>query len=284
MAWVVQSKNPHSPYQFITLDPEPGMTAAPPVTALVREVDFKFRVPAVIPAGLTTLGVYNAGPSIHELDLAKLHPGKTLQDLLAYVKQQNPSGPPPADSMGSASSMSPGQTQYTVQQLTPGSYVLLCFVPDFMSYSGQGHGAAARHARHDPGLHRAVGRARDASAGGIVPACRPATGAPLRDNASGDTETSWGLASSSAGSADELTDPHRPTLAPPFPPNKSDARPAILTLLGWMWCGVAPPARDALKTSTSFDAYLFGTVTRERPVVTSARCYVRRCSMRARCR
>jgi hypothetical protein len=39
-------------------------------------------------------------------------------------------GPPPLDALGGIASDMPGMTQYFTADLTPGNYVLLCFVPD----------------------------------------------------------------------------------------------------------------------------------------------------------
>ena len=44
--------------------------------------DFSFEMPDRLPAGLATYKVVNVGPQIHELNLLKLAPGKSLDDAL----------------------------------------------------------------------------------------------------------------------------------------------------------------------------------------------------------
>jgi hypothetical protein len=122
--------NSHASYSFFTVAPSSAPVVDPASTVTVTELDMKFRVAATVPAGNVTLKIVNRGPSIHETILAKLHAGTTLDDLKAYLKQQNPSGPPPVDVVGIGALMASGHTQWAQSHLTPGTYVLLCFVPD----------------------------------------------------------------------------------------------------------------------------------------------------------
>lgn len=120
----------HAVYKFFDVSPSSTPVVEPASNATINELDMKFRVPASIAAGEVTLKIVNKGPSIHETVLAKLHAGTTVKALENYLKQQNPSGPPPADFVGLASAMAPGLTQYASTNLTSGTYVLICFMPD----------------------------------------------------------------------------------------------------------------------------------------------------------
>jgi hypothetical protein len=63
------------------------------------------------------------------MGLSKIQPGKTYADVLAYLKQPNPSGPPPVDFVnGSSPPIAPHRTEWLRENLTPGQYVLVCFV------------------------------------------------------------------------------------------------------------------------------------------------------------
>lgn len=121
---------PIAKYGFFSVAPSAAPVAEPTANATVRELDYKFKLPATLPSGQVVLKLVNAGPSAHEFALARVHAGKTYQDLLTYIKQQNPSGPPPADFVGGAAVMSPKQAQWVPLNLTPGLYVAMCFMPD----------------------------------------------------------------------------------------------------------------------------------------------------------
>lgn len=110
----------------------PASDVAPPLAdATVTERDFAFDAPATIPAGLRTLEVRNIGAQSHELSLARLDPGYTVQDVLAAL-QQGQEGPPPpwVHKATSIEPQGPGLTQWVTLNLTPGTYAMLCFMPD----------------------------------------------------------------------------------------------------------------------------------------------------------
>lgn len=122
---------PHSDYGFFTAgsasSPQSGQ---PSSAATVRELDYKFRLPQTLPSGHVWLKVVNAGPSMHEFIVARIHAGKSYQDVVSYIKQANPAGPPPVDIVGGAAAMGAKQTQWVTATLTPGRYVAVCFMPD----------------------------------------------------------------------------------------------------------------------------------------------------------
>jgi plastocyanin len=96
------------------------------VTMTLR--DYAFETTPEITAGKRTVEVVNAAAQPHEVVLMRLEPGKTPQDLLAWVQTQQ--GPPPALPMGGTSFLSQGERNQITADFTPGEYVLLCFVPD----------------------------------------------------------------------------------------------------------------------------------------------------------
>ncbi|MGB8650637.1 MAG: hypothetical protein WCD35_08235 [Mycobacteriales bacterium] len=108
-----------------------GNSAHPPghVLATISAFSFGFQMPAVVDGH----GLYrftNTAPSdTHELTLIKLVPGATADQAKAWI--ENPSGPPPfAESAGGAGALAPGGEAWLAMNLTPGSYVAVCFVPD----------------------------------------------------------------------------------------------------------------------------------------------------------
>jgi len=75
----------------------------------------------------------NSGPQPHEVEVIRLAPGKTMKDFgefMAKAYADKVDGPPPGDGLGGITAMIPGATEYFTANLTPGNYVMICFVPD----------------------------------------------------------------------------------------------------------------------------------------------------------
>jgi hypothetical protein len=108
-----------------------GMAPAPEPTAdiTITEKDYDFVLSIAITAGTHTIRVENAGPQVHEIALNQLAPGKTLADFQAWV-QGGMKGPPPAKPFGGVTGPDVGGHQFFTATFTPGTYVLICFVPD----------------------------------------------------------------------------------------------------------------------------------------------------------
>lgn len=99
---------------------------APEMT--ISLTDYAFQPSKTIVAGNHLVSVRNDGKQAHELEIAKLLPGKTPADLAAWAEKM--AGPPPARFVGGVSPIAPGKSNELELDLTPGHYVLLCFVPD----------------------------------------------------------------------------------------------------------------------------------------------------------
>lgn len=107
----------------------PGQKLPDPVADIAMILsDYSFAIKGPLTAGKHTIQVANAGPQPHEVQLVRLLPGKTLKDLAAF--DAKPDGPPPGDALGGVAAEAPGMTGYFSVDFTPGTYVLLCFVPD----------------------------------------------------------------------------------------------------------------------------------------------------------
>jgi len=107
--------------------------AAPDVTVTLR--DYGFQLSAPLTAGHHVLRFANAGPQTHEAVLVRLPPGRTAQDVVAWVDKMQ--GPPPAEPLGGVSGEAKGVVSDVPVDLTPGRYALICFVPD--ATDGQEH-------------------------------------------------------------------------------------------------------------------------------------------------
>jgi hypothetical protein len=105
--------------------------AATPQVVAITTKDFAFSAPDTIAPGFTTFRVTNEGPQDHHVILGRLEQGKTLQDLMAYMKENPNAEPPFLTWRGAAGALAAGQTvDGATVDLPAGNYVLMCFVLD----------------------------------------------------------------------------------------------------------------------------------------------------------
>lgn len=113
-----------------------GTPAAEPTADITLTLaDYKFETTGPLTtAGTHTFKVTNAGPQVHEVEIIRFSPGKTMKDLgefmAAAMGPNPPAGPPPADLIGGLSAGQPKQVAYFTANLTPGKYAMLCFISD----------------------------------------------------------------------------------------------------------------------------------------------------------
>lgn len=113
-------------------------TPTPQVDLTVNMVDFAFTLPDEVKAGEQVWEVANRGEQLHHISLAIFKPGKTMEDAMAFVENQQ--GEPPADEVFHLSPISPGGINYVALDLEPGAYIALCFIPDHAEgATGQPH-------------------------------------------------------------------------------------------------------------------------------------------------
>lgn len=108
-------------------------TASPATTAPVADAtmtlrDYGFAMTRPLTAGVHTIKVRNTAAQPHEVEIIKLAPGKTSQDVLSWM--QKPQGPLPGSGIGGVAPTGPGAPVYFTANFTPGNYMLICFVPD----------------------------------------------------------------------------------------------------------------------------------------------------------
>jgi plastocyanin len=100
-------------------------------TATIKTLEYGFDVTGLKP-GLNTVNYINGGKEWHHVIMEKLMPGKTMADV---QKALGSNGPPPAglfDEKANADLpvQSPGLTEVTEFELSKGTYVFACFMPD----------------------------------------------------------------------------------------------------------------------------------------------------------
>jgi hypothetical protein len=101
---------------------------APRPDVSIRLVDYGFDLKLPIRAGRRTFEVWTDAPQPHEVILVRLNPGVTGAQFLQAVSA--PTGPPPGSFLGGVSGLSLGERAYFTANLRPGTYTLVCFVPD----------------------------------------------------------------------------------------------------------------------------------------------------------
>lgn len=109
-------------------EPEASAPPAPP-TVTITAADFVFSAPDTIPAGVVKVRLVNRGPSLHHVQFVQLGAGKTMDSLMASLRQP---GPPPAwmKPVPGPNPPAPNASAELVTTLAPGNYAILCFVAD----------------------------------------------------------------------------------------------------------------------------------------------------------
>ncbi|HEY8310108.1 MAG TPA: hypothetical protein VIG47_06095 [Gemmatimonadaceae bacterium] len=114
--------------QPFTVTAATGPASAPPTSDMTIALsDYTFTLSGPLKAGTHAFAVKNAGTQMHEVELARLAPGKTLLDVTNWLAK--PVGPPPVSAVGGVAPFTKTTTYFTAS-LAPGNYALICFVPD----------------------------------------------------------------------------------------------------------------------------------------------------------
>lgn len=94
--------------------------------AVIRLVDFRFELLGELVAGERTLRVEQAGPSMHEMDVYRMHEGRNLEDLKSWYASGR-RVPPPATALGGVlDSHTEGRTVWLRRHFAPGLHVAWC--------------------------------------------------------------------------------------------------------------------------------------------------------------
>jgi len=142
---------PHSTLGMIgtfTTDDTSPVAELPKAGATVKAKEYGFEING-IKAGEQLVSFTNAGPAeLHHFVAFPMQPGKTLDEVKAFLATQGPpdpsapttsapattapSGPPPVDfeKAVSVSAVDPGVSEVARVTFAPGSYAVLCFISD----------------------------------------------------------------------------------------------------------------------------------------------------------
>lgn len=123
----------------LTVTPSSSPPAsAPKSTLTLTLVDYAFGFATPPTAGHQVIRVDNAGPQPHEIALFRIPDGKTVDDFMQWAMTYE--GKMPGSSLGGVPMIAAGGVAYMEVDLSPGTYLALCFLPD----SGDGR----PHAEH----------------------------------------------------------------------------------------------------------------------------------------
>ena len=103
---------------------------ATPPQVVFTAGDFSFDGPDSIAPGFTAVRMVNAGAKEHHLILGRLDDGRTLAEVTAYLAEHPAAEPPYLSWRGVAGVVAPGDSSGATVDLTPGKYVLICFVSE----------------------------------------------------------------------------------------------------------------------------------------------------------
>ncbi|MFI5236265.1 MAG: hypothetical protein ACHQXA_11185, partial [Gemmatimonadales bacterium] len=112
----------------LTVTPSTATAAAPASDISIGLNDYAFTLSAPLTAGTHTFSVTNSANQPHEVEFIHLAPGKTAQDFLNWM--QAPNGPPPGNAIGGYTAVARPATGSFTLELTPGDYLIVCFLPD----------------------------------------------------------------------------------------------------------------------------------------------------------
>lgn len=122
-------------------------TPAPtePASATFTATEYSFEGPDTLEAGLTELELINAGQEPHHLQVVRLEAGHTYQELIEALQAGGPALPSWAHEVGGPNAGFPGQLSgptTALVDLEPGTYALLCTIPDGQGTPHVAHGMA----------------------------------------------------------------------------------------------------------------------------------------------
>jgi hypothetical protein len=119
-----------TPVHPFTVEETGALDDLPPKEDVVLKlVDYRFEFDRALRKGVHVVRVETAGPSMHEMDIYRLHQGSTVEDLKRWRKEDE-KGPTPAEALGGAlDSHDIKRVVWLRKEFTPGHYVLHCEMP-----------------------------------------------------------------------------------------------------------------------------------------------------------
>lgn len=102
----------------------------------IKAADYSFEAPAQVEAGLVKINLVNDGQEPHHAQIVRLNDGVTLEQFQAALQEGEAAVFPLVAFVGGPGLIDPGLSSQVILDLTPGQYVLMCFMP---SHDGVPH-------------------------------------------------------------------------------------------------------------------------------------------------
>lgn len=124
--------------QFVVDEGDDTMIETPTEDVNIVMVDFGYGVPLTIAAGENLWHIQNVGDQWHEMAIAPIEPGTAVEDIRAMLAEEAETGEPMLQQFPVLMPLNSGEETWITVDLEPGSYVLVCNLPDIMEGS-EGH-------------------------------------------------------------------------------------------------------------------------------------------------
>ncbi len=95
----------------------------------VKLADYSITMPTIVAGPMVEFEIVNAGSLAHELDLAQVEPGTTVEDVTAWIERGSPAGEVLIADPGGVTAISAGNEIDIARTLEPGTYVFSCYFP-----------------------------------------------------------------------------------------------------------------------------------------------------------
>lgn len=113
----------------LTVTPSQRQATESRPDVVMQLTDYAFGLSTPVTSGKRVIRVANGAGQLHEVVVVRLAAGKTMKDMFSW-EMSGRKGPPPGQYTGGMSPLAPGDKADFTMTFEPGSYALICFVPD----------------------------------------------------------------------------------------------------------------------------------------------------------
>lgn len=128
--WASEDDSGPAPVPF-RVEGDSNAATAPKSDLQLNLLDFSFTLPDTVPSGKQLWQVTNQGKTAHHALILKLNDGVSDDEFTNWLMEPEPTGPPPAQLVVHGAPHDPGVTSWREIDLAPGTYYVVCFLPDF---------------------------------------------------------------------------------------------------------------------------------------------------------
>jgi len=130
---------------FVVEESGDTMMEEPVADVTLTMVDFGYGIPMTIGSGENLWRIENIGEQWHEMTITPVEAGTTIEDVRAILMEEMETGEPMLPQFPVIMPLDGDQVAWVSVDLEPGTYVLLCNLPDIMATSEE-------HLHHELGM------------------------------------------------------------------------------------------------------------------------------------